>query len=219
MTAGDRKNLFKGLAFCSPWLIGFLAFTLVPVALSFYYSLCDYTLLQTSHFIGAENYRMLWHDDVFFKAVINTLEFAALAIPSAMAVSLGLAMLLNVKIAGQSFYRTIIFIPSLVPIVASCMVWLWLLNGKLGLINVLLSKIGITGPSWLTDVLFTVGNPPTTYYWAMPALAFMGIWSVGQTVIIYLAGLQDVPRELYEAAGDRRACGAACGPPPTSRCR
>ena len=192
----------KGLAFCSPWLIGFLAFTLVPVALSFYYSLCDYTLLQNPHFIGGENYRMLWNDHVFFKSVINTLEFAALAIPSALAVSLGLAMLLNVKIPGQSFYRTIIFIPSLVPIVASCMVWLWLLNGKLGLVNVLLAKLGIQGPSWLTDVLFTVGSPPdrVSYYWAMPALAFMGLWSVGQTVIIYLAGLQDVPQELYEAA-------------------
>ncbi len=201
MTSADHKNLFKGLAFCSPWLVGFLAFTLIPVVLSFYYSLCDYTLLQNPHFIGTENYSMLWHDDVFFKSLINTLEYAALAIPSAMAVSLGLAMLLNVKIPGQSFYRTIIFIPSLVPIVASCMVWLWLLNGKLGLVNVLLAKIGITGPSWLTDVLFAIGSPATVnYYWALPALAFMSLWGVGQTVIIYLAGLQDVPQELYEAA-------------------
>ena len=202
MTGADRKNLTKGLAFCSPWLLGFCAFTLIPVALCFYYSLCDYTLLQDPQFIGGENYRMLWNDAVFFKALQNTLIFAALAIPSAMAISLGLAMLLNVKIRGQHFYRTIIFIPSLVPIVASCMTWLWLLNGRLGLINVLLAKIGIEGPAWLTDVMFSVGTPPnrTNFYWAMPALAFMGLWSVGQTVVIYLAGLQDVPQELYEAA-------------------
>jgi multiple sugar transport system permease protein len=198
----ERKRLAKGLAFCSPWLVGFCLFTAVPVGLSFYYSLCDYTLLQKPQFIGATNYRMLAADAVFWKSLTNTLYYACLAIPSAMAVSLGLAMLLNVKIAGQSIYRTIIFLPSLVPIVASSMLWLWILNGKLGLINALLRRIGINGPAWLTDVMFALGNPPnqTNYYWAMPALAFMSLWGVGHTVTIFVAGLQDVPQELYEAA-------------------
>jgi multiple sugar transport system permease protein len=202
MTSADRKSLAKGLAFCSPWIVGFCAFTFLPIVLSFYYSLCDYSLLQKPHFIGAQNYQMLWNDPVFFKSLKNTLIYASLAIPSAMVVSLGLAMLLNVKIPGQHFYRTIIFIPSLVPVVASCMIWLWLLNGRLGLINVLLSRVGIQGPAWLTDVMFTVGDGDnrSVYYWAMPAIAFMGLWSVGHTVTIYLAGLQDVPQELYEAA-------------------
>src|SRR3954469_17621605 len=105
MTPADRKQLAKGLAFCSPWIVASCAFTFIPVALSFYYSLCDYTLLQNPHFIGAENYRMLWNDAVFFKAIKNTLVYALLAVPSAMAVSLALAMLLNVKIRGQHFYR------------------------------------------------------------------------------------------------------------------
>src|SRR5258706_587742 len=121
MTPTDRKNLAKGLAFCSPWLIGFFVFTATPVALSFYYSLCDYRLLQAPVYIGAANYKMLAADSVFWKSLTNTLYYACLAIPSGMAVSLGLAMLLNVKIAGQHFYRAIIFLPSLVPVAASCM--------------------------------------------------------------------------------------------------
>jgi multiple sugar transport system permease protein len=104
-------------------------------------------------------------------------------------VSLGLSMLLNVKMPGQAIFRTIIFLPSLAPVVASAMLWLWLFNARLGLINTALAKLHIEGPGWLTD--------PS---WAMPALVLMSLWGVGYTVVIYLAGLQDVPKELYEAA-------------------
>ena len=202
MTRGERQKLAKGFAFLSPWMIGFCLFTALPAALSLFYSLCDYKLLKDPVFIGATNYRMLMSDEVFWKSLSNTLYYALLAIPSGIAMSLGLAMLLNVKVRGQSVYRTIIFLPSLVPLVAASMLWLWLLNGRLGLINALLAKVGIQGPAWLNDVMFTVGRPPgqTTYYWAMPALAFMSLWGVGQTVTIFLAGLGDVPQELYEAA-------------------
>ncbi len=179
----------RGLAFLSPWLIGFLVFTLTPVALSFYYSLCDYSLLQEPYYKGLGNYRELMGDAVFWQAMRNTGIYALMALPSAMLVSLGLALLLNADIKGQAIYRTIIFLPSLVPAVASAMLWLWLFNARLGLINILLAKIGITGPPWLAS-----GQ------WAMPALALMSLWGVGQTVVIYLAGLQDVPRDLYEAA-------------------
>lgn len=189
MTKSERLQLGKGLAFLSPWLIGFAGLTLIPVVLSFYYSLCEYSLLQPPMFIGLANYRELMHDGVFWQALGNTLYFAAMAIPSSLMLSLGLAMLLNVKVPGQSFFRTIIFMPSLVPIVASAMVWMWMFNGKYGMFNHLLGKIGISGPSWLD-------NPS----WAMPALALMSLWGVGYSVVVYLAGLQDVPRELYEAA-------------------
>src|SRR5437870_3575610 len=149
MPRDSQKNLAKGLAFLSPWLIGFCIFTAMPVAMSFYYSLCDYSLLKQPLFIGSANYKLLATDEVFWKSLQNTLIYALLAIPSAMAVSLGLAMLLNVKIRSQSIYRTIIFLPSLMPIVASSMLWLWLFNGKLGLINTLLAKVHINGPAWL----------------------------------------------------------------------
>lgn len=177
------------MAFLSPWLIGFMVFTLVPVVLSFWYSLCDYSLVQKPYFTGLANYRELMADQIFWKALKNTGVYALMALPSAMLVSLGLALLLNADIKGQAIYRTIIFLPSLVPAVASAMLWLWLFNARLGLINVLLSKIGIAGPPWLASE-----------QWAMPALALMSLWGVGQTVVIYLAGLQDVPRDLYEAA-------------------
>jgi multiple sugar transport system permease protein len=189
MTQAERIHLRNGLGFLSPWLVGFLLFTLTPVALSFYYSLCDYSLLQQPHFIGGANYRLLMEDPIFWKALVNTGLYALMALPAGMLVSLGLALLLNAPIRGQAVYRTIIFLPSLVPTVASAMLWLWLFNAKLGLINNLLAPLGIEGPGWLT-----------TPEWALPALALMSLWGVGHTVVIYLAGLQDVPKELYEAA-------------------
>jgi multiple sugar transport system permease protein len=178
------------MAFLSPWLIGFFAFTLVPVVLSLYYSFCDYSLLQPPLFKGLRNYRLLCQDPVFWKVIYNTAIYAAMALPLGLIAALLMAMLLNLKIGGQSIYRTIIFLPSLVPAAASAMLWLWLFNTKLGLINIALHAIGIAHPpGWLTDA-----------HWSMPALVLMSLWSIGNTVIIFLAGLQDVPRELYEAA-------------------
>jgi len=186
----ETRDFLRGMAFISPWLVGFLAFTLIPIGLSLYYSFCDYSLLQPPLFKGLANYRLLARDSVFWKVVFNTAIYALMALPLGMVVALGAAMLLNMKLRGQSIYRTIIFLPSLVPAVASAMLWLWLFNAKLGLINLALQKLGVSNPpGWLTDVR-----------WAMPALVIMSFWGIGNSVIIYLAGLQDVPRELYEAA-------------------
>lgn len=178
------------MAFLSPWLIGFLGFTIIPVALSLYYSFCDYSLLQPPLFKGFDNYRMLGQDPVFWKALGNTALYALMALPLGMVAALSVAMLLNSKVRGVSIYRTIVFLPSLVPAVASAMLWLWLFNSKLGLINTALMAVGVDNPpGWLTDAR-----------WAMSALVLMSFWGIGNTVVIYLAGLQDVPRELYEAA-------------------
>jgi multiple sugar transport system permease protein len=186
----DTRNLWKGLAFVSPWLVGFGLFTLIPIALSFYYSLCEYSLLQKPVFTGASNYQKLMNDPVFWKVLKNTGYYAVLALPLGLLIALSLALLLNARIRGQSVYRTLIFLPSLVPAVAAAMIWLWLFNAKLGLINYALRSIGVHDPpGWLTDV-----------NWALPALVLMSFWGVGNTVVIFLAGLQDVPRELYEAA-------------------
>ena len=190
ISRSDRQNLLKGLAFLSPWIVGFVMFTLVPIILSAYYSVSDYSLLQPPLYRGLENYRTLFHDPDFWKALRVTFAYAAVALPATMLIALALAMLLNVKIAGLSIYRTIIFLPSLVPAVAGAMVWLWMFNTKLGLINNVLMKLGVSDPpGWLT-----------TETWALPAIILMSFWGVGNTVVIYLAGLQDVPRELYEAA-------------------
>jgi multiple sugar transport system permease protein len=186
----ETRAVLRGLAFLSPWLFGFLVFTLVPIVMSLYYSFCDYTLIQPPLYKGLTNYSLLVHDAIFWKVMLNTAIYAVLALPAAMLISLGVAMLLNLKIRGLSIYRTLIFLPSLVPAAASAMLWLWLFNAKLGLVNIALHHLGVSDPpDWLMDVK-----------WSMPALVLMSFWSLGNTVVIYLAGLQDVPRELYEAA-------------------
>jgi multiple sugar transport system permease protein len=191
VTSDERRNLRNGLAFVSPWLVGFTLFTLVPVALSFYYSFCDYALTAPDRpalWVGLANYRELIGDSVFWTSLRNTFYYASMALPAALLLSLGLALMLNANIGGQAVYRAVIFLPSLVPATAAAMIWLWMFNGKFGLFNHLLSLVGLDGPNWLGDK------------WAMPSLAFMSVWGVGNTVVIYLAGLQDVPRELLEAA-------------------
>jgi multiple sugar transport system permease protein len=178
------------VGFISPWIVGFLAFTLLPILMSLYFSFCNYSLLQPPLFRGLYNINRLLHDAIFWKAIRNTAFYAALALPLGMITALGISILLNSKIRGLGIYRTLVFLPSLVPAVASAMLWLWLFNGKLGLINIALQKLGWQNPpAWLQNV-----------YFAMPALVIMSLWGVGNTVIIYLAALQAVPRELYEAA-------------------
>jgi multiple sugar transport system permease protein len=185
----ELRQFGKGMAFISPWLFGFLVFTLLPIVLSFYFSLCKFDMLQPPHFVGVRNYLDLLNDEVFWKAIRNTAYYTAMVLPGGLMVSLGLALLLNVDIPGRAIWRTVIFMPSLVPIVSSAMIWMWLLNPRLGLLNVLLHAAHLPGPPWLSDPR-----------WAMPALALMSFWGVGNAVVIYLAGLQDVPVELYEAA-------------------
>jgi multiple sugar transport system permease protein len=191
MTSEERRNFFKGMAFISPWIVGFAVFTAVPIGMSFYYGFCDFALTAPRHaplWIGLDNYQQLVHDVVFWKALRNTMYYASMSLPAGMLVSLGLALMLNARIRGQSVYRTIIFLPSLVPAFASAMIWMWMFNPSMGVFNMLLGKLHVPPPDWLGERM------------AMPSLAFMSVWGVGNTVVIYLAGLQDVPRELLEAA-------------------
>ena len=189
----EFRNTIRGLTFISPWIIGFCVFTAIPVGLSLYFSFCDFANVSPTQppvWIGLANYREMLGDKILWQCIRNTVYYAALTLPLGLIVALGVAMLLNAKIRGLSIYRTIVFLPSLVPAVAAAMLWLWLFNSKLGLINLALRGLGWSDPpSWLND--------PN---WSMPALVLMSLWGVGNTVIIYLAGLQDVPRELYEAA-------------------
>jgi multiple sugar transport system permease protein len=178
-----------GLFWVSPWLIGFTIFFALPIALSFYYSLTDYPLLEPPLYIGLDNYRNLLTDDLFGVAIGNTLIYALIAIPAGTIIALIVAGLLNQRVRGVGFFRTAVFVPTLVPIVASAMIWLWLFNGEYGLINQALAAAGVQGPNWLQS-----------RFWAMAAIIIMSLWIIGQPVVIYLAALQDVPRSLYEAA-------------------
>lgn len=190
MTSGERHNLRTGLLFALPWLVGLSVFTLYPVVASLVYSFCDYSVLQSPLWIGAENYSRMAQDAVFWKSLRNTFFYAALSLPLGMIVSLALALLLNTGVKGMPAFRTIFYLPSIVPVVAGSMLWLWIFNGRYGLLNAALRPIfGDATPAWL-------GDPQ----WAKPALVLMSLWGVGNSMIIYLAGLQDVPAELYESA-------------------
>ncbi|MHC4066531.1 MAG: carbohydrate ABC transporter permease, partial [Planctomycetota bacterium] len=138
---------------------------------------------------GAENWRVMASDPLFWKVLANTAVYTAAALPLGTVLALALALLLNSRIPGRTFWRAIIFAPTLVPLVAVGMIWMWMFNARYGLINAALATIGLEGPNWLTDPA-----------WTMPSMILLGLWSIGHTVVVYLAGLQDVPRELYEAA-------------------
>ncbi|HPD29284.1 MAG TPA: sugar ABC transporter permease [Phycisphaerae bacterium] len=193
MTRADRRHLVNGILFASPWLIGLSVFLAYPILSSLYYSFCDYSTLRPAVWVGLQNYQDLGQDAVMFKSLRNTLVFGAIALPGSLTAALMLALLLNSGVRGLPIFRTIFYLPCLVPAVASAMLWLWVLNGDFGILNyalgALLGPLGLRPPTWLADPL-----------WAKPALAIMSIWGCGGTMVIYLAGLQDVPAELYEAA-------------------
>lgn len=185
----EIRRTLRGLLWVSPWIVGFLAFLALPMGLSLYYSMTDYSILERPLWVGLENYRALWDDPTFWKVMRNTVVYALLSIPLGTATALGLALLLNHDVRGIGVFRTAVFLPTFVPLVAAAMVWMWLFNGEYGLINRLLAMVGVTGPAWLVD-----------QQWVMPAMIIMSLWGVGQAVVIYLAALQDVPKQLYEAA-------------------
>ena len=157
--------------------------------MSVYYSLTDFNMFQTPKFVGFENYSALFQDEKFYKSLGNTLYMTVLGTPLCLVAGLLLAVLLNQKVRAMPIFRTFFYLPSIVPLVASSMLWLWILNPQYGLLNNILQKLGLYQPNWLTDPRFT-----------KPALLIMGVWGVGSIMIIFLAALQDVPRTLYEAA-------------------
>lgn len=182
-------NLRNGLLFITPWMLGFFAFNLYPFVASLYFSLTDYSVLQPGHFVGFQNYLDLFRDKLYGIALYNTLYLTVLGIPLGTLVALSLALLLNVKIRGQSVFRTIFYLPAVVPAVAKTALFLWILNPQFGLLNQFLSVFGIVGPGWIAS--------PT---WSKPSLIILNVWGVGGAMVIYLASLQDVPVELHEAA-------------------
>jgi multiple sugar transport system permease protein len=188
-SALERRNFKIGMLFISPWLIGFLVFTLYPMVVSFIYSFSIYHSRRPLEWVGLQNYQDLLSDQKFWIALSNTLYLVVIAVPLTLIMSFSCAVLLNLKVRGQSFYRVIYFLPSIVPTVAGTILWLWLLNPQVGLVNTLLARIGIQGPNWMHD--------PN---WSKPGLIMLGLWGMGNTIVIYLSGLQDVPVSLVEAA-------------------
>ncbi len=210
------REQLAGMTFAAPYIVGVALFLIFPLAMSLYYSFCNYSMLQPPLWIGWANYRHLLTDHAFHTALVNTILYAAISVPFTLALSLLLAILLNQPIRGQAIYRTIVFLPSLVPLVASALIWQWLFNADKGLINASLQPVlHNLGQDVLAPIAAAIGAEPSTImslrhlsppvwlgspHWAMAAIIFISFWGVGQTVVIFLAGLQDVPRELHEAA-------------------
>lgn len=180
----------NGLLFVSPWIIGFLFFTLYPIIASFYYSLCNYSVIKDPKFIGLANYKALFHDATFLASCRNTLYMICLGVPITTFVAVLVAVLLNYKkVRGTSWMRVVFFIPTLVPTVVACLLWIWVMQPDTGIVNNVLGIFGIEGPGWLSSTV-----------WAKPAFILMMIWTCGNGIIIYLAGLQDISQTLYDAA-------------------
>jgi multiple sugar transport system permease protein len=188
-TKRDKANFKVAMLFLSPWIIGFVAFTLYPMLVSLYYSFTIYHSKIAPEWVGLQNYIGLAGDKKFWTSLYNTIYMVLIAVPLGLVASFFCAILLNLKVRGQSFYRVVYFLPSIVPTVAGTILFLWLLNPQVGLVNNLLTKIGIDGPNWMAD--------PN---WSKPALILLGLWGIGGTIVIYLSGLQDVPVSLLEAA-------------------
>ena len=183
------RALFTGLAFISPAIVGFLAFAAWPIYQSLYYSFTDFNILQPPYFVGFDNYRDLFNDRVYGIALLNTLYMVLIGLPIHLIFDFLMALLLDAKIRGLSVYRTIFYLPSITPVVAAAIVWMWIFNGQYGILNEILGWFGIQHIGFLTDPRFT-----------KPSLIFMGMWFGGATILIYLAGLRDVPVSLLEAA-------------------
>lgn len=186
----DRRHMINGLLFALPWLIGLSVFWLYPIVASFYYSFTEFNAIRNPVWVGLTNYINLFtNDDRFWIGAYNTLYFAVVSIPLAIITAFGLGLLLNAKIRGQTFYRTIYYLPVLVPEVALALVWIYLFNPATGLINVPFDLLGVRGPCWNACAA-----------WSKPTMVILALWVIGNQVVLYLAGLQDVPQDLYDAA-------------------
>ena len=190
MRAREELN---GWLFASPWLVGFVVFTLGPMMASLFLSLNKYTVGTSPEWVGLDNFAraILGKDDLFWPSLGRTVRYATVMVPIGITLSLLVAMLLNQPMRGKILFRTLFFLPSLTPVVASAVIWRWLYQPEFGAINWLLWELGIEGPKWL-------GSPD----WALPSLMVIGLWGTvgGGTMIIFLAGLQGVPQELQDAA-------------------
>lgn len=185
-----RKEALAFYLFISPWVIGFFLFYLSPVLSALYYSFTRWDLLTPPVFVGLQNYaRILAQDPQFWQSLKVTLVYTLTYVPLDMLLGLLIALLLNRKIRGIGIFRTIFYLPSVLTGVAYVILWMWIFHPQLGLINTALRWVGITGPRWLLDPKY-----------ALSALVLMSLFQVGRSMVIFLAGLQDVPRELLEAA-------------------
>jgi len=190
MSRDARREALVGYVCILPWVLGFLVFVAGPIVASFLISFMRWDIVTPPEWIGLANYKKIFTDDPdFVQSLKVTVTYSAVTLPLGLVLGLGLALLLNMKLKGMNIYRTLFYIPSVLPSVAVTMLWIWIFNPEFGLINYLLSLVGIQGPRWFYSPR-----------WALPGLMLMSLWGVGGQAVIYLAGLQNIPPHLYEAA-------------------
>ena len=185
-----KDQVVTAALFISPLYLGIIIFYLVPMFQSIFYSFTEWGMFGGYTVVGLDNYKRLFKDPELIRALKNTFTYALFTVPVAMFIAIFIAVLLNAKIKGKSFYRVIYFLPAVTMTSAIAMIWKWIFNSEFGILNQFLGIFGINGPSWLTD-----SN------WAMISLVVVGIWSsLGTAIVIYLAGLQGISASFYEAA-------------------
>lgn len=188
-SALTRREAIMGYIFISPWLLGLIVFLIGPIIASLYLSFTEYKPGLTPVWVGLSNYVRMFGDELFYHSLRVTTIYTVLSVPIGLLTALGLAVLLNQGVRGLRFFRTAFYLPSLISGVAVAIVFSWFFNKQFGVINFFLGLFGINGPNWL-------GDPD----WTLPAFILMSLWGVGGTVVIFIAALQGVPVELYEAA-------------------
>jgi multiple sugar transport system permease protein len=184
-----RRRILWGFVFVSPWLVGTLGLVLYPMALSLYYSFTNYDIIGAPQFVGFSNYQQLLNDPEFRQALGNTIYLVVVMVPLSLLASLGYALLLNLPAYGQRMFRTVLYLPQMVPTVAAAILWIWVLNPKYGLVNTILGWFHILGPLWLNSIT-----------WSKPAIVLLNLWGIGGATIIFLAGLQGISPALLDAA-------------------
>jgi len=188
-SAARRREAIEGFLCILPWCIGFIAFTAGPMIASLYLSLTNYEILRPISFIALGNFAKAGRDALFAKSLYNTAFYSFLYVPLHLATALATALILNVKTKGIGVYRTIFYVPSIMPAVANAFLWMWIFNPEYGLANAFLNIFGLPPQKWLFDEAL-----------AKPSFVIMGLWGLGSSMIIFLAGLQGVDINLYEAA-------------------
>jgi multiple sugar transport system permease protein len=183
-----KKNFLPWL-FLSPWLIGLVVFSLFPILATLYYSFTEYNFFSPPHWVGLSNFIKLFNDTSFWKSLSNTAFLTFIGVPLSLGFAILIAILLNQTFKGVGFLRALFYLPSAIPPVAAAVTWAWVLNPQYGILNNILHLVNIRGPNWFYD--------PN---WSKPGLILLMIWCSGYSIMIYLAGLQDIPNTLYEAA-------------------
>ena len=189
LSAKKKADNLVGILFASPWFIGFVIFTAYPILASLFFSFTEYHITLPPKWIGTGNYTKLFEDSLFIKAFYNTLAYVAGLVPIGLIVGLIIALLLVKPFKGRNFYRGTIYIPSLVPLYAMATISLWFFSPYFGIVNGLLSYVGINGPLWISDEK-----------WVKFTIVLIAQWGAGTTALIYMAAINDIPNELYEAA-------------------